>query len=168
MRRIGRWTYYPELELTASRTDDQRYAGVKPAWQEHKYGGWVPTCIPVVSAWKLDNHSWWLRRRTGVSGLLDHCSYCWSGPYSWWMLYTVPPSEWLLQRKPLWDTRGVYLKRKPGHGQCTHQHQLSDAMRVCDRALVRQAEKAINRWAKDVQQERERILRSLAGIGGLG
>ena len=40
---------------------------------------------------------------------------------------------------------------------------------IYDEALknAREAEKEINRWAKDVQQERERILRSLAGLGGL-
>jgi hypothetical protein len=38
---------------------------------------------------------------------------------------------------------------------------------VAERVLIREAGNAINDWARGIQQERRRILDSLAAIGGL-
>jgi hypothetical protein len=93
-------------------------------------------------AWQLDGNSgWWLRRRTGAGESLRWCSYCWRPPYSWWMLYRVPPGEWVTSiPEPLWWGRD---RRTEGHGHCTHRHLLADAMAAGERVYDEHVLKAL-------------------------
>jgi hypothetical protein len=70
---------------------------------------------------------------------------------------------WTLRAPDYWSGR----PHGPGHGRCTHQRLLREAMQVAERVLIREAGNAINDWARGIQQERRRILDSLAAIGGL-
>lgn len=127
--RRGRWTYHNVIT----------WAGIE------------------TGAWRLDHLDWWLRKRTGATESLRWCSYCWRQPYSWWQLHLCPPGEWLVLNPPgrwaeYWQPygkggQGELFTWPPawerGHGQCTHKHLLSSAMKAAERALSEHALKAL-------------------------
>lgn len=94
--------------------------------------------MPSGSAWQLEGTGWWLRRRTGARYSMRWCGYCYMPPYSWWMLYRVPPRDWLIRETPY-----SYAGRQPGHGVCTHQHLLTEAMAAAERAYGEHTLKAL-------------------------
>jgi hypothetical protein len=96
-----------------------------------------------ATAWHLDGDSgWWLRRRTGAAESVRWCGYCWTPPYSWWVLYRCPPAGWIAE-PPSWAKLW-----SEGHGHCTHRHLLADAMTAAERAYD------------------EHVLKALAGLWG--
>jgi hypothetical protein len=119
-------------------------------------GNWVHVITEKGPAWQLFPkgempYDCWLRLRTGITYCANWCSYCYTPPYQWWQMVTVPVQDWLTDHSERWYWTGegqwIALDGRrflwqgpqssphlPGHGYCTHRHYLNDAMPVAEKA----------------------------------
>jgi hypothetical protein len=154
------------FDFTLKRREGQGYSGRNWGWR-YDYRRWrlytVPPqlyCTHQIGRKYPDDRHWILNageiyRRSGREFVAPEVC---EGHVSYRTGWTLKAPDYWVRPPRKWNCE---------EGWCTHQRLLREAMRVAERALTREAEKEINRWAKDVQKERERILRSLAGLGGM-
>lgn len=189
MKRIGRWTYQPDSR--SWKLDGFSYWLISfSILSTRSYRDWCSRCLfSYVREHKRLGSYWGTRydyRRWRLYTIPPQL-YCHHGgkyPHSTLprtlssgVLWLPHGAQWhpecglityrtgwdLTPPERYWHTAPLVLEA----GCCTHQRLLRDAMRMCERALIKEAEDAINVWAKHEQHQRQHVVDALAALGGI-